>query len=316
MKADAPSATAYLIATSTLFVAADPRAGRLIPARAAELSACFVAARSRAARWAQAALRRQGARPFVSALERLTLPGIQLHYALRKLYLEETARAAIAEGVQQVVIFGAGYDTLALRLSEQFPAVQFIETDHPATQRRKIRALAAARRDFTRTQPPTNLRFLPVDLTRGRLAATLFNFDSYRANVPTLFIAEGLLMYLAPGEVDALFQTIRDCARRAPLLRFAFTFMEPQRDGRVNFLTRSRAVDAWLGWRREVFKWGIGRAELPAYLRERGFTLREIATGDTFRRRYLEPQSLAHLPLAAGEYVCVAGDFDEGGKQS
>jgi methyltransferase (TIGR00027 family) len=306
MKADVPSATAYLIATSTLFVAADRQAGRLVPERAAELSAYFVETRSRAARRIHEALRHRCARPFVRALERLTLPGIQLHYALRKLYLEETARAAIADGIRQVVIFGAGYDTLALRLHEAYPDTQFIETDHPATQRRKIHALAA-RRD-ARQRPATNLRFLPVDLTRGQLADTLLGFDGYRADDRTLFIAEGLLMYLAPAEVDDLFQTMRDCSGASS--RFAFTFMEPQADGRVNFLTRSRAVDAWLGWRREVFKWGIARGALPAYLAARGFAVREIGTHETFRRRYLEPESLAHLPLAAGEHVCVA-DLDE-----
>jgi len=315
MKADNPSATAYLIATSTLFVAADPDAGRLIPARAAELSASFVAARSHVARWAQRALHRQPVRPFVSALERLTIPGIQLHYALRKLYLEETARAALADsdsgGIRQVVIFGAGYDTLALRLHETFPATQFIETDHPATQRRKTRALAT-RHNSRREQPPQqetppNLHFLPVDLTRQQLAATLQNFDGYRADARTLFIAEGLLMYLSPAEVDNLFHTIR--ASSGAGSRVAFTFMEPQANGHVNFRTRSRAVDAWLGWRGEVFKWGIERTALPLYLRERGLSVREIATDETLRRRYLEPNALAHLPLATGEYICVA-DLD------
>jgi methyltransferase (TIGR00027 family) len=310
MKADNPSATAYLIATSTLFMAADPAAGRLIPARAVELSAAFVAARSRVARWTQSALSRERVRPFVSALERLTIPGIQLHYALRKLYLEETARAALSacgdERIRQVVIFGAGYDTLALRLHETFPAVQFIETDHPATQRRKIHALAA--HHDSRLQRPAqktpNLHFLPVDLTRQQLAATLQNFAVYRAGAPTLFIAEGLLMYLSPLEASHLFQTIRESGGARS--RFAFTFMEPQANGHVNFRTRSRAVDAWLNWRGEIFKWGIERGALPSYLREHGFNLREIATDETFRRRYLEPKALAHLPLATGEYVCVA----------
>ncbi len=312
MKADAPSATAYLIATSTLFVAADPLAGRLVPAGAAELSARFVAARSRMVRFVQdAILRRKCARPLVSALERLTLPGIQLHYALRKLYLEETTRAAIAEGVRRVVVFGAGYDTLALRLHETYADVQFVETDHPATQRRKIDALAVSAERSASRQTPNNLHFIPSDLTRTQSLGALLASAVGRDAQPTLFIAEGLLMYLAPREVDDLFRTIRaacggDNSARS---RFAFTFMEPQEDGRVNFLTRSRSVDAWLNWRREVFKWGIERAELPGYLAARGFALREIATGETFRRRYLEPARLAHLPLAAGEYVCVA-DLD------
>lgn len=313
MKADAPSATAYLIATSTLFVAADPQAGHLIPARAVELSAAFVAARSRIARRALRELRHRRARPFVSALERLTIPGIQLHYALRKLYLEETLRAALSEGIRQVVIFGAGYDTLALRLHETFPDTQFIETDHPATQRRKTHALAAARAcgeldSRAPRQPTPNLHFLPLDLTRQQLAATLSTFDAYRASARTLFIAEGLLMYLSPTEVSNLFQTIRECGGVGS--RIAFTFMEPQADGRVNFRTRSRVVDAWLSRRGELFKWGIERAALPCYLSARGFRLREIATDETFRRRYLEPRALANLPLASGEYACVA-DLDE-----
>lgn len=308
MKADAEaSATAYLIATSTLFVAADPRAGHLIPTRAAELSACFVQTGSRAVRWTHEALARSAVvRPFVSALERLTIPGIQLHYALRKLYLEETARAALADGIRQVVIFGAGYDTLALRLHEEFPAVQFIETDHPATQRRKTHALAArlASRGGQRQEQTPNLHFLPLNLTHHGLAASLLRFAPYRADASTLFIAEGLLMYLTPVEVHNLFQMTRDLSGASS--RFAFTFMEPQTNGRINFRTRSRVVDAWLNSRREVFKWGIKREELSGYLRERGFAMRETATDETFRRRYLEPYALAHLPLAAGEYVCVA----------
>ena len=303
MKAGEASATAYLIAASTLFVAADPLAGLLVPARAAELSASFVAARSRVARWAHGALRGKPARPFVRALERLTIPGIQLHYALRKLYLEETARAALAEGIRQVVVFGAGYDTLALRLHEAFPDVVFIETDHPATQGGKILALAESY-DSRRRTP--NLHFLPVDLTRRQLAETLLQFAPYRADAATLFIAEGLLMYLSPAAVGDLFQTLRDCGGASS--RFAFTFMEPQANGRINFRTRSRFVDAWLSRRGEVFKWGIGRRELTEYLSARGFSLREIASAETLRRRYLDPRALSHLPLATGEYVCVA-DF-------
>ncbi|HEV2802487.1 MAG TPA: SAM-dependent methyltransferase [Pyrinomonadaceae bacterium] len=311
MKADAPSATAYLIATSTLFVAADPAAGRLIPPRAAELSASFVRTRSRLARLAQSVfLGRKRARPFVNALERLTLPGIQLHYALRKRYLEETTRASIAEGTRQVVIFGAGYDTLALRLHEEFPHVRFVEIDHPATQRRKVESLAAnTRHDDAHRPNANNLHFLPLDLTRRQLAHALAGFGGFDPLAPTLFIAEGLLMYLAANEVDELFQTIRDCLGRKTRARFAFTFMEPLEGGRVNFLTRSRAVDAWLNRRREVFKWGVSRAELPRFLAARGFALREVATEETFRRRYLEPATLTHLPLAAGEYISVA-DLD------
>ncbi len=41
----------------------------------------------------------------------------------------------------QVIILAAGYDTLAWRLSAEYPMVNFIEVDHPATGRAKRHAL-------------------------------------------------------------------------------------------------------------------------------------------------------------------------------
>ena len=46
---------------------------------------------------------------------------------------------SIDEGAKQVVILGAGFDTLAWRLSEKFESIRFIEVDHPATSKEKKR---------------------------------------------------------------------------------------------------------------------------------------------------------------------------------
>ena len=238
-------------------------------------------------------------RLLISAVERLTIPGINLHYALRKRYLEETARAALRQGFRQVVVFGAGFDTLALRLHESHPASQFIEIDHPATQRSKEREIV--RRNLRKE----NLHFIALDLTRQNLEEQLRGADFYRAGERTLFIAEGLLMYLAPGEVDELFGLVRRLGGAARS-RLAFTFMEPRADGRIAFHRSTRAVDLWLRWRGEPFKWGISRKHLDSYLAARGFRLREIATAGTFRRRYLAEPRFSQLTLADGEYICIA----------
>ena len=298
MKTDQPSATAYLIAHSTIYLARDAAVGHLIPAQAAALSEKFVRPGRRAGRWRQACLDARCSRPLVAALERLTLPGIQLHYALRKRYLEEIAHTALADDVRQLIVLGAGFDTLALRLHPSFPAVQFIELDHPATQARKIVGAAAihARRD--------NLHFLPLDLTRQTLTDVLLTSAHYDPRADTLFIAEGLLMYLAPDELDQVFEFVRrNCGARS---LFAFTFMEPRRDGRIGFRRASRAVDAWLRFRGEPFKWAVRRADLARFLAPRGFTARAITTPEDFRRRYLTTAQLMRRPLAEGECVCVA----------
>lgn len=306
MRAHEASATARVIAESTLFLAGDAATGHLVPARAAELSAWFVGQPRRLARWSLlTGVRRRLARRLVARLETLVLPGIQLHYALRKRYLEDATRNALDEGVRQVAVFGAGFDTLALRLAESHPEVSFIEIDHPATQGSKTRALARRA-----AAPPPNLHFVPLDLTRARIDDALLRPGShYRADLSTLFVAEGLTMYLTREVVESLFAFARSHAGAGSL--FAFTFMEPRADGRLAFRASSRLVGAWLRHRGEVFRWGARPDELRALLYAHDFEPQEIATADTLRRRYLRTATLARLRLAEGEHVCLARRRDE-----
>jgi methyltransferase (TIGR00027 family) len=298
MKGNRSSATAYLIAVSTVFLSKSLSMGHLVPARSAELSKRFISMRSRFARWLSQALVAEALRPLVDALERWTIPGIQLHYALRKRYLEEVAREALTDGIRQVVAFGAGFDTLLLRLHEGFPTAQFIEIDHPATQEIKSRALARY------SLSKDNLRLIGLDLARESREGALLSSICAPTGAQTLFIAEGLLMYLDPTEVDGLLRFA--CQHSAQASRLAFTFMESDPQGRIAFRGSSWAVGVWLRWKGEPFKWGISRERLVDYLAARGFIVREIMSAGTLSNRYLAPDHLAHLPLADGECICVA----------
>jgi methyltransferase (TIGR00027 family) len=298
MKEDKPSATAYLIARSTFFLSRDPLLGQLVPERSAELSRSFVHTRSRFPRLLNAFVNAKPLRPLVMALERATIPGIKLHYALRKRYLEEIAREALLAGFSQVVVIGAGFDTLALRLHEDFTETKFFEIDHPATQRVKKRVVE------NRHEAGRNLQFISLDLAHGSLETTLLASKNYQPQTDTLFVAEGLLMYLAPAEIDLLLQFIGSHSGKQS--RFAFTFMETQSDGRIGFRKSSRAVDAWLRLRGESFKWGSSRERIGDYLAARGFRVRDVITSETLRAKYLSAEQFKHLPLADGECICVS----------
>jgi O-methyltransferase involved in polyketide biosynthesis len=104
--------------------------------------------------------------------------------------------------------------------------------------------------------------------------------------------------------MDGIFSFLRE--HTGPGSRFAFTFMEPQADGRLDFPGSSPLVRPWLRRVGEPFTWGLPRAELPAYLEARGFSLAELAGAETLRERYLTPAGLARRRLAAGEWVAVA----------
>jgi len=75
-------------------------------------------------------------------IERISIPGIYLHYALRKLCIEQTAKEFL-EGAQaeQVIVIAGGFDPLLVMLSQQYASTAFFELDHPATQEAKRLAL-------------------------------------------------------------------------------------------------------------------------------------------------------------------------------
>jgi methyltransferase (TIGR00027 family) len=298
MKENAPSATANVVAKNIVLIANTPAFSELVPRDAARLSGWLVtdfSARGRtfversAKRWFQSAQR---------LYERLTIPGLALHQALRKRYIEQKVRASLAEGFEQVVVLGGGLDSLAARLHTEFPETVFIELDHPATQRVKLQS-------FTRRRLINqNLKLLPVDFSKHGLEETLGSCPEYQAERKTLFLAEGVLMYLEEGEVDDLFDFVR--RQSASQKRFVFTFMELYGKGRVGFRRSTRLVRAWLRLKGEPFKWGLRGKEIETFLRARGFDLEERATHATFKEIYLREHGLEDAVLAEGESVCVA----------
>jgi len=298
MRESQPSATALLIVQAMAMQARDPELSRLIPTDAAALWDRFLEAadpeRARLVRWVAG---KGWARALAGLGERLAIPGVRLHYVVRKLHLEEAARQALGEGVSQVVVLGAGFDPLALRLHREYPGALFVECDHPATQRFKRRAL-----EGMETGP--NLRLVELDLGKARVADVVPAQPGWRPEAGTLLIAEGLTMYLQAAEVDALFAFLRE--HTGPASRFAFTFMEPQRNGRIDFPGSTPLVRSWLRMVGEPFTWGLRREDLPGFLKTRGFSLTEVAGADLLRQRYLEPAGLAGRRLAVGEYVAVA----------
>ena len=83
--------------------------------------------------------------------------------AARSRYAEDELARAVAHGVRQYVVLGAGLDTFAYR--NPHPGLRVFEVDHPATQAWKRGQLEAAGISI----PPT-LTFVPIDFERQTLA--------------------------------------------------------------------------------------------------------------------------------------------------
>ncbi len=71
------------------------------------------------------------------------LPGQFEAFAHRKAFCERQVRDGIGAGATQILVLGAGYDTMGWRLAPEFFGVNFFEIDHPATACLKARGIKA-----------------------------------------------------------------------------------------------------------------------------------------------------------------------------
>lgn len=129
----------------------------------------------------------------------------------RTRFFDDAVLTAIDDGTHQIVILGAGYDDRALRFHT--PGVRFVEVDHPTTQddkARRVRGLLGERA----ADGPT---FVAADFAHDDVGAAL-QAAGHDAARPTLFIGEGLLVYLDEPTIVGLLGAVRNRAAAASML--------------------------------------------------------------------------------------------------
>lgn len=290
MKDDAASSTAFTVLQGLLLMAQDSTYGTLVSPRT-QAAGRQVLSASREGQKRLKQLESPLFRAILPTAEKLLMPGITRHYALRKAFFERTTQAAISEGYQQVVNLGAGFDVLAWTLHSDHPAVTFIEIDHPATSTAKRQALA--------DQGGPNLHLLAVDLAEESLASALGSFAPFDPTRRTLFLCEGVLMYLPVQAVRTLFAAIKDLTGAGS--RLAFTAVSPigSPDNNTGWLLRT-----YLSLKNEPLAWTLEPGDLADFVAEQGYRLCDQADSANLVARYL-PQG-AHGPHHRGEYMALA----------
>ncbi len=132
--------------------------------------------------------------------------GIYEYVIARTKYIDAVYKQALAEQFDQILILGAGFDTRALRFQGKGQDTKIFELDVPVTQQAKIGQYH--KRHLT---IPSNLTFIPIDFDKEGLPEKL-DQAGFQKGQRSLFLLEGLLMYLQPESVQETFQTIRNYA--------------------------------------------------------------------------------------------------------
>jgi methyltransferase (TIGR00027 family) len=160
---------------------------------------------------------------------------------------------AVAAGCRQLVILGAGLDTRAFRLGS-LAGLDVFEVDHPATQEYK-QGKTSSLRPLSKS-----LVFVPVDFEGGSLGDSLVK-AGFRPGLQTVFIWEGVVMYLTDQAVRRTLDEIAGCSSPGSVLIVSYHEEDQAEDDPRELRLRRLLLSLW----REPH---IGRRSREAMRRE------------------------------------------------
>lgn len=220
--------------------------------------------------------------------------GLHAHIALRVRYVDDACEAAIAAGIGQLVLLGAGFDTTSIRRAGT--PVTIFEVDAPTTQAHKrpvVERLLAPRHSC-------RIHWVACDLEQDALHEALLD-AGFDPNQPALVVWLGVTPYLTRGAIDATLADLGGLCTPGSRLVLdhiaagVVTADTPWKSaGRITRMVAQRG---------EPYRSDFTEADLTATLAAHGFELRDRATVPALLRRY-DPSRASRL--ADDDWLAVA----------
>ncbi len=219
---------------------------------------------------------------------------LRLFIAVRTRFAEDALAVAVARGVRQLVVLGAGLDTYAYRTAFG-ESLRVFEVDYPANQAWKRQRLAEAA-----IPVPSTLTFAAVDFEGETLAAGLSAAD-FDPGKQTFFTWLGVVPYLTER---AVFSTLSFIAGLPGGAHVVFDYSNPPVSGlnQDEYAAARRALAARVASVGETFRSHFETDTLHAKLVVLGFREVEDLGPALIRERYFANRA-GSLPDRGGHVV-------------
>ena len=205
------------------------------------------------------------------------IPGGYGVIVARTRYIDDYVLQCLADGIKQMVILGAGYDSRAYRFDEMRRGIKVFEVDHPDTQMLKIEKV---NRIFGRL--PDHVVYVPIDFSKEKLEQKLFE-GGYQRNLKTLFIWEGVTMYITEEAVDETMAFVVENSGEGSSIIFDYILKSV-----IDSSCKLQVANKWKDYvarSGEQATFGIAESDLENYLLQKGFCQIE-SVDDEFVRKY------------------------------
>ena len=206
------------------------------------------------------------------------VPGVIDYVIARTCYIDDYLNQCAEDGIEQLVVLGAGYDSRAFKFTALKDRVKVFEVDHPDSQRIKKEKV---RKIFGHI--PDHVVYVPVDFEKEKLDERLFACG-YDKDLKTLFIWEGVTVYITAEAVDETLAFMVNNSGKGSSIIFDYVYKSVI-DGRIKGSEKMTGPIAKIG---ETFKFGIEEGTLEEFLGKRGFYKVKDVNAELLEDRYFK----------------------------
>ncbi len=215
--------------------------------------------------------------------------------AVRSRVAEDCVAEAVAAGVRQYVVLGAGLDTFACR--NPFPGLRVFEVDHPQTQAWKLERLRAAGLTV-----PARTAYVPVDFESQSVARQLAD-HGFDAAGPTAVSWLGVVPYLDERTVWTTLAWVAGIVGNSG--HIVFDYGSKPRWWQVGHHLALRRLAARVAAAGEPFRTQIRAARMSDRLASLGFTAINDLDSAELNRRYFAKRTDG-LRVGGSGHVVIA----------
>jgi methyltransferase (TIGR00027 family) len=224
-------------------------------------------------------------------------PGIYEYVCARTNVIDAVFLSALDDHFAQVVLLGAGFDTRALRFADRNLGTTIFELDVPATQKPKLQIYCK-----NKFVIPPWLVFASIDFNRERITDVLHK-AGYQDGQQTLFIWEGVSMYLSAEAVNSTLTFIQSCA--APGSQVVFDYLYASVLRQENRYYGEQEIYRLVFRSGEGWTFGLEEGEAEPFLAARGFEMLAHYTPVELETRFLTAEDGTSYGRVNGTHCIV-----------
>jgi len=224
-------------------------------------------------------------------------PGMYEYVIARTKFIDSIFKKAVLSEFDQIVIFGAGFDSRGIRFDDLNQKTMIFELDAPVTQEAKINQLKKRGIEIN-----PHIIFVSMDFNKELIEERLTE-SGFNSKQKSLFILEGLIFYLTSEAVDKTFRVINTLAGKGSEVVFDYIYSSVLRGENLYY----GESEVFKGVEKENEPWcfGIEKGEIESFLTKRNLRLIRNLDSEELEKEFFKDDQGNNIARINGTH-CIA----------